>query len=292
MISTSLKGNMVASLRLVNCKVEASVEFTMHIQQTPYFKDKDSGAKAWGQNNRVQKQNLVFDCCFSIDSWEEENYKVHMKGIVSNLPNHFPEASNLVFNFHEGEKKSYITKLLSECNMTIMDYPCHYEGCPLIAMEVLNQFLRSCESWLLLDQNNLLPMHCEKGGWPVLAFMLAALLLYRKQYNGEQKTLDMIYRQAPNEHLRVLSSLDPMPSQLRDIPNIDEEGGCRPIFRIYGHDPFLVADKSPKFLYSSPKRSKYDRYYKQKECAFVKVDINCPVQGGDVVECVNLNDKE
>ncbi|KAL4342294.1 hypothetical protein GQ457_08G004030 [Hibiscus cannabinus] len=264
----------------------------------------------------------VFDCCFSIDSWEEENYKVHMKGIVSHLPNHFPEASFLVFNFREGEKKSYVAELLSECRqMTIMDYPCHYEGCPLIAMEVLNNFLRSCETWLLRDQNNLLLMHCERGGWPVLAFMLAALLLYRKQYSGEQKTLDMIYRQAPNERLQVLSSLNPIPSQLRylqyisrrnvasewppldralsldcvilrNIPNVDGEGGCCPIFRIYGQDPFLVADKAPKLLYSSPKRSKYVRYYKQKECALVKIDINCHVQGDVVVECVNLNDKE
>ncbi|KAK8649975.1 hypothetical protein V6N13_139626 [Hibiscus sabdariffa] len=245
-----------------------------------------------------------------------------MKGIVGNLPNHFPEASFLVFNFREGEKKSYVAELLSECRqMTIMDYPCHYEGCPLIAMEVLNNFLRSCETWLLRDQNNLLLMHCERGGWPVLAFMLAALLLYRKQYSGEQKTLDMIYRQAPNERLQVLSSLNPIPSQLRylqyisrrnvasewppldralsldcvilrNIPNVDGEGGCCPIFRIYGQDPFLVADKAPKLLYSSPKRSKYVRYYKQKECALVKIDINCHVQGDVVVECVNLNDKE
>ncbi|GMJ11095.1 hypothetical protein HRI_004778700 [Hibiscus trionum] len=263
----------------------------------------------------------VFDSCFSIDSWEEENYKVHMKGIVSNLPTHFPEASFLVFNFHDGEKKSYMTELLSEYDMTIMDYSCHYEGCPLIAMEVLHHFMKSCESWLSLDQNNLLLMHCEKGGWPVLAFVLAALLLYRKQYSGEQKTLDMIYRQAPNERLQVLSSLNPMPSQLRylqyisrrnvaadwppldraltldciilrHIPNIDGDGGCRPIFRIYGQDPLLAAEKTPKLLYSSPKRSKYVRYYKQKECALVKIDINCNVQDDVVVECVNLNGKE
>ncbi|XP_038993945.1 formin-like protein 13 [Hibiscus syriacus] len=263
----------------------------------------------------------VFDCCFSIDSWEEETYKVHMKGIVSNLSNHFPEASFLVFNFREGEKRSYMAELISEYNMKIMDYPCQYEGCPLITMEVLHLFMRSCESWLSLDENNLLLMHCERGGWPVMAFVLAALLLYRKQYSGEQKTLDMIYRQAPNERLQVLSSLNPMPSQLRylryisrrnvsiewppldrpltlgciilrHIPNVDGEGGCHPIFRIYGHDPSVTADKTPKLLYSSPKSSKCVRYYKQKECALAKIDINCHVQGDVVVECVNLNDKE
>ncbi|KAB1996233.1 hypothetical protein ES319_D13G217900v1 [Gossypium barbadense] len=263
----------------------------------------------------------VFDCCFTIDAWEEENYKVHVNGIVNNLHGHFPDASFLVFNFREGESKSYMAELLSEYDMTIMDYPCQYEGCPLIAMEVLHHFLRSCESWLSLDQNNLLLMHCERGGWPVLAFMLAALLIYRKQYSGEQKTLDMIYKQAPSERLQLLSSLNPVPSQLRylqyvsrrnvaaawppldraltldcvilrQIPNADGEGGCRPVFRIYGQDPFLVADKVPKLLYSTPKRSKYVRYYKQKECALVKIDINCHVQGDIVVECVNLSEKE
>ncbi|XVE97476.1 hypothetical protein REPUB_Repub03eG0023100 [Reevesia pubescens] len=258
----------------------------------------------------------VFDCCFTIDAWEEENYKVYMKGIVSHLQDHFPDASFLVFNFREGVAQSQMAELLSEYDMTIMDYPRQYEGCPLIAMEVLHHFLRSCESWLSLGQNNLLLMHCERGGWPVLAFMLAALLIYRKQYSGEQKTLDMIYRQAPRE---LLSPLNPMPSQsrylqyvsrrnvasewppldraltldciiLRCIPNIDGEGGCRPIFRIYGQDPFLVADRTPKVLYSTPKRSKSVRYYKQKECALVKIAINCHIQGDVVVECINLND--
>ncbi|XWS72626.1 hypothetical protein CRYUN_Cryun02cG0056200 [Craigia yunnanensis] len=261
----------------------------------------------------------VFDCCFTIDAWEEENYKVYRKGIAGHLRDHFPDASFLVFNFREEETQSQMAELLSEYDMTIMDYPRQYEGCPLIAMEVLHHFLRSCESWLSLGQHNLLLMHCEQGGWPVLAFMLAALLIYRKQYSGEQKTLDMIYKQAPRELLQFLSPLNPMPSQLRYlqyvsrrnvasewppldraltldcvilryIPNIDGEGGCRPIFRIYGQDPFLVADRTPKVLYSTPKRSKSVRYYKQKECALVKIDINCHIQGDVVVECINLND--
>ncbi|PPR98173.1 hypothetical protein GOBAR_AA22495 [Gossypium barbadense] len=286
MVPTSLKGDIIASLLLVSCKVEALIEFTMPFQRTPYFKDKLTKCVLWWQ--------IVFDCCFTIDAWEEENYTVHVNGIVNNLHGHFPDASFLVFNFREGESKSYMAELLSEYDMTIMDYPCQYEGCPLIAME---------------------------GGWPVLAFMLAALLIYRKQYSGEQKTLDMIYKQAPSERLQLLSSLNPVPSQLRylqyvsrrnvaaawppldraltldcvilrQIPNVDGEGGCRPVFRIYGQDPFLVADKVPKLLYSTPKRSKYVRYYKQKECALVKIDINCHVQGDIVVECINLSEKE
>jgi hypothetical protein len=45
---------------------------------------------------------------------------------------------------------------------------------------MIHHFLRSGESWLSLEQQNVLIMHCERGGWPVLAFMLAGLLLYRK----------------------------------------------------------------------------------------------------------------
>ncbi|OMO90913.1 Actin-binding FH2/DRF autoregulatory [Corchorus olitorius] len=261
----------------------------------------------------------VFDCCFTIDAWQEENYKVYIKGIVSQLQDHLPDASFLVFNFREGETQSQMAEFLSDYDMTIMDYPRQYEGSPLLAMEVLHHFLRSCESWLSLGQNNYLLMHCERGAWLVLAFVLAALLLYRKQYSGEQKTLDMIYRQAPRELLQLLSPLNPMPSQLRYlqyvsrrnvtlewppldraltldcvilryIPDFDGDGGCRPIFRIYGQDPFLVADKTPKILYSTPKRSKLVRHYKQKECPLIKIDINCHIQGDVVFECINLHD--
>ena len=182
--------------------------------------------------------------------------------------------------------------------MTVMDYPRHYEGCPLLTMEMVHHFLRSSESWLSLGQQNLLLMHCERGGWPVLSFMLAALLIYRKQFTGEQKTLDMIYKQAPRELLQLMSPLNPMPSQLRYlhyvsrrnvgsewppldraltldciimrfIPNMDGEGGCRPIFRIYGQDPFMAADRTPKVLFSTPKKSKLVRHYKQVVKSFL-----------------------
>ncbi|PIM99220.1 WASP-interacting protein VRP1/WIP, contains WH2 domain [Handroanthus impetiginosus] len=203
--------------------------------------------------------------------------------------------------------------------MTIMEYPRQYEGCPLLPMEVIHHFLRSSESWLSLGLQNLLLMHCERGGWPVLAFMLAALLIYRRHYTGELKTLDMVYKQAPRELLHLLSPLNPIPSQLRYlqyvsrrnvatqwppldraltldcvivrmIPNFDGEGGCRPIFRIYGQDPFLVSDRAPKVLFSSPKKSKAVRHYKQAECELAKIDINCHIQGDVVLECISLHD--
>ena len=235
---------------------------------------------------------LVFDCCFTTDVLEDEEYKVYMGSIVGQLREHFPDASFMVFNFREGDSQSQISSILSEHDMTVMDYPRHYEGCPLLTMEMIHHFLRSSESWLSLGQQNVLLMHCERSGWPILAFMLAALLIYRKQYTGEQKTLDMIYKQAPRELLQLMSPLNPLPSQLRYlqyvsrrnvgsewppldraltldcvilriIPNLDGEGGCRPIFRIYGQDPFMVADRTPKVLFSTPKRSKTVRHYKQ-----------------------------
>ncbi|KAH9798787.1 Formin-like protein 18 [Citrus sinensis] len=246
----------------------------------------------------------------------------------------------MVFNFREGEHQSQIGQVLSEYDMTVMDYPRHYEGCPLLTMETVHHFLRSSESWLSLGHQNVLLMHCERGGWPVLAFMLAALLIYRKQFTGEQKTLDMIYKQAPRELLQLMSPLNPLPSQLRYlqyvsrrnvgsewppldraltldcvilrvIPNFDGEGGCCPIFRIYGQDPLMVADRTPKVLFSTPKRSKLVRHYKQHfltlnkivaldvervfgmceeaDCELVKIDIHCHIQGDVVLECISLD---
>lgn len=162
----------------------------------------------------------VFDCCFSTDVWEGNEYKVYIGGIVGQLREQFLDASFLVFNFREGEKQSLIANILSEYDMTVMDYPRQYEGCPLLTMETIHHFLRSSESWLSLSHKNVLLLHCERGGWLVLAFMLAALLIYRKQYTGEHKTLDMIYKQAPRELLQLMSPLNPMPSQLRYLQYI------------------------------------------------------------------------
>lgn len=266
----------------------------------------------------ISERVYVFDCCFTTDMLEDEEYKVYIGGIVGQLRDHFPDASFMVFNFREGEHQSQIASILSEYDMTVMDYPRHYEGCPLLTMEMIHHFLRSSESWLSLVQQNVLLVHCERGGWPILAFMLAALLIYRKQFSGEQKTLDTIYKQAPRELLQLMSPLNPLPSQLRYlqyvsrrnvgvqwppldraltldciilrfIPNFDGEGGCRPIFRIYGQDPFMAADRTPKVLFSMPKRSKLVRHYKQADCELVKIDISCHIQGDVVLECISLD---
>ncbi|KAL0752137.1 hypothetical protein Bca101_034140 [Brassica carinata] len=200
--------------------------------------------------------------------------------------------------------------------MTVMEYPRQYESCPLLPLEMIHHFLRSSESWLSLEgQQNFLLMHCERGGWPILAFMLAGLLLYRKQYQGEMKTLEMVHRQAPKELLKILSPLNPQPSQLRylqyisgvdwppsdtpllldrltlrDLPCFEGSKGCRPILRVYGQDPKARADKSSVVLFSTPKTDTHTRLYQQEECTLVKLDIQWHVQGDIVLELINLHD--
>uniref|UniRef100_A0A7N0UU72 Formin-like protein n=1 Tax=Kalanchoe fedtschenkoi TaxID=63787 RepID=A0A7N0UU72_KALFE len=268
----------------------------------------------------IAERVYVFDCCFSTDVLEEDEYKAYMTGIVAQLQDHFPDASFMVFNFREGDKRSQISDLLNQYDMTVMDYPRQYEGCPMLPLEMIHHFLRSSESWLSLEgQQNVLLMHCERGGWPVLAFMLAGLLLYRKQYSGEQKTLEMVYKQAPKELLQLLSPLNPQPSQLRYLqyisrrnlgvdwppvdtplvldcimlrvlPLFDGGKGCRPVVHVYGQDPSTPADRSSKLLFSSLRVKKRARYYKQAECMLVKIDIHCRIQGDVVLECVHLDD--
>ncbi|XP_010491393.2 PREDICTED: formin-like protein 20 isoform X2 [Camelina sativa] len=268
----------------------------------------------------ISERVYVFDCCFSSDVMGEAEYKVYLGGIVTQLQDHFPDASFMVFNFREGEQRSQISDVLSQYDMTVMDYPRQYESCPLLPLEMIHHFLRSSESWLSLEgQQNVLLMHCERGGWPVLAFMLSGLLLYRKQYHGEQKTLEMVHKQAPKELLHLLSPLNPHPSQLRylqyisrrnlgsdwppsdtpllldclilrDLPHFEERKGCRPILRVYGQDPKARTNRSSILLFSTLKTKKHTRLYQQEECILVKLDIQCRVQGDVVLECIHLHD--
>ncbi|XP_073129440.1 formin-like protein 18 isoform X2 [Henckelia pumila] len=268
----------------------------------------------------ISERVFVFDCCFTTNVLEDDEYNVYIGHIVDRLCEYFPEASIMVFNFGEGDQQTQITALLSKYNVTVIDYPRQYENCPLLTVEMIHHFLRSIESWLSLGQRNLLLMHCQMDALPVLAFMLAALLIYRKQYTGEHKTLDMMYKQAPREILSLLSPLNPLPSQLRYlqyvsrrntgsqwpplggpltmdwvilrcIPDMDkEEGGC-PIIRIYGQDPLMVVDRTTKALSSMPRTtSNAVRHLKQADCEIVKIDIHCHVQGDVVLECITLDD--
>ncbi|KAF6154309.1 hypothetical protein GIB67_026765 [Kingdonia uniflora] len=269
----------------------------------------------------ISERVYVFDSCFSTDILEEGESKSYMDGIVAQLQDYFPDSSFRVFNFREGERRSEISDLLFEHNITVMDYPTQYERCPVLPLEMINHFLKSSEDWLLLEgQQNVLLMHCERGGWPMLAFMLAGFLLYRKQFTEELKTLEMVYKQAPIELLHLLSPLNPKPSQLRylqyisrrnldsdwapsdtplslDIlilrflPLINGERSCMPIVRVYGQDPSAVGSRSSKILFSTPKTKKHvRRYTKAEHTSMQKIDISCLVQGDVVLECIHFDD--
>lgn len=240
----------------------------------------------------ISERVYVFDSCFSADVVEENEYRLYIGSTVAQLQDYHPDASFMVFNFREGDRRSQISDVLSEYDMTVMDYPRQYEGCPLLPLEMIHHFLRSSESWLSLEgQHNVVLMHCERGGWPVLAFMLAGLLLYRKQYTGEQKTLEMVYKQAPRELLHILSPLNPQPSHLRylqyisrrgtgpdwppadkpftlecltlrGVPRFDSKGGCRPVLRVFGQDPLTPSNRTSRVLFSTPRTKKNAQYYK------------------------------
>ncbi|GKC94911.1 formin-like protein 13 isoform X1, partial [Tanacetum coccineum] len=120
---------------------------------------------------------------------------------IDQLKDHYPEASILIGNF--GDKESSQTaSSLSDYDVNIMDYPQQYKGCPLLPMEVIHHFLETSESWLSLGQQHVLLMHCEQGGWPILAYMLAAFMTYKNNYSGDGKTLDFVYKQAARELLQ------------------------------------------------------------------------------------------
>ncbi|KAK7281522.1 hypothetical protein RIF29_09592 [Crotalaria pallida] len=266
----------------------------------------------------ISDRVYVFDSCLTLEyDWSKDRYKAYTDRTVGQFQENVPNASIMVCNFREEDTKIKTTNNFCKHNVTLMDYPGHYHGCPVPKMEVIYQFLKSCQHWLSCGEHNVLLMHCDRGGgWPVLAFMLAALLIFRKQSNGEEMVLDLVYKQAPRELLHLIMSMDPIPSQLRYlqyvskwnvaldwpsldrslrldciilryIPNFDGSGVCHPMFRIYGQDP-AHADKSSKILYSMSKRAENVWAYKQGEYELIVVDINCHVRGDILIECTNL----
>ncbi|RCV20347.1 hypothetical protein SEVIR_4G046600v4 [Setaria viridis] len=263
---------------------------------------------------------LVFDHCFSTDLLEEDELMPYIGGILKQLLGRYSIDSFMLFNFEGGKKDNQIASIFSYYDMSVMGYPRNYEGCPLLTMEMIHHFLRSSESWLSLSQDNFLLIHSEHGGWPVLAFALAALLVYLKRCSDERKALEMVCRHAPDGLAELFSPIDPVPSQLRylkyvskmhtspelwppvdkmlnlnciiirKVPNFDGQGGCRPIFRIYGLDPLAPNDRATKVLFSIPKTSDFVQLYTQEECEIIKVNVHCPVQGDIVIECISLDE--
>nr|XP_034586833.1 formin-like protein 12 isoform X6 [Setaria viridis]XP_034586834.1 formin-like protein 12 isoform X6 [Setaria viridis] len=260
----------------------------------------------------------VFDCCFSTETMDQYKYKNYLDSIILQLREQFADSSLMVLNFRD-EGRSLVSGIFSMYGITVKDYPCQYQGCPLLPLDIILHFLRLSERWLMVEgQQNILLMHCEKGAWPVLAFMLAGLLLYRKQYNGEQRTLDMVYKQAPKELLQMLTTLNPQPSHLRylgyicrmedelgwptqpipftldcvilrKVPNFDGVGGCRPIVRVYGKD-ILTTDRSHSGVSSTSKAKKHVRRYRQADNVPVKLNVGSYVQGDVVLECLHVDD--
>uniref|UniRef100_A0A7N0TB98 C2 tensin-type domain-containing protein n=1 Tax=Kalanchoe fedtschenkoi TaxID=63787 RepID=A0A7N0TB98_KALFE len=261
----------------------------------------------------------VFDSCFSTEVLPEDMYQIYLHEIITELHEEFPDSSFLAFNFREGEKRSHFAEFLCEYDVTVIDYPRQYEGCPLLPMSLIQHFLRICESWLSRgNQQNIVLFHCERGGWPLLAFILSSFLIFRRLHSGEKKTLEIVHREAPKGLLQLLSPLNPLPSQLRylqyvsrrnispewppperslsldcvilrSIPCFDSQNGCRPIIRIFGRNLLSKDGLSTKMLFSMPKNKKSLKHYRQADCDVIKIDIQCLVQGDVVLECVHLD---
>ncbi|XP_071699144.1 formin-like protein 17 [Rutidosis leptorrhynchoides] len=262
----------------------------------------------------------AFDCCYTTEGWEQEDYKGHISQIIYQFMYTYPETSIKVFSFGEGDndkdkKECRIKSALSEIDVSVENYPWEYEGCPLLSVDVMHRFLESSERWLSVNKWHKLILHSELGGWPVLSFMVAALMIYRKKFSIETKALDVVHYHFPSTLVPEMVSIDAKPSQLRYlkyvsrknedakwppiekaltldcvimrmIPDFDGKGGCCPIFRIYGRDPLLRDDKTPKLLFSTPRR----KYYNQADDELVIIDVNCNIQGDVVLECISLHD--
>ena len=230
--------------------------------------------------------SAVFDSCFSTEVLPDGMYQIYLHEIITELHEEFPGSSFLAFNFREGEKRSQFAEILCKYDVTVMDYPRQYEGCPLLPLSLIQHFLRVCESWLSLgNQQNIILLHCERGGWPLLAFLLASFLIFQKLHSGERRTLEIVHREAPKGFLQLLSPLNPFPSQLRylqyvarrnlapewppperalsldcvilrAIPSFDSQNGCRPIIRIFGRNLLSKGGLSTQMLFSMDKKKK------------------------------------
>ncbi|KAG2384043.1 Formin-like protein [Vigna angularis] len=259
----------------------------------------------------------VFDSCFSTEALPEGMYQLYLRQILSDLHEDFPESSFLALNFRDGDSRSRFSRLLCGLDAIVIDYPKQYEGCPLLPLSLLHHFLRLCDT-CLADPAAVILFHCERGGWPLLAFLLAAFLVFRKAQSGERKILEMVHREAPKGLLQLLSALNPMPSQLRyvqyvarrnigaewppperalsldcvilrGVPGFDGGNGCRPLFRIFGRNLLSKGGLSTRMIYNMHKKKKTLRHYRQADCDVIKIDIQCLVQGDVVLECVHLD---
>ena len=237
--------------------------------------------------------SAVFDSCFCTDVLRDGIYQMYLHEVINELHESFPHSSFLAFNFREGQKRSHFAEILCEYDVTVLDYPRQYEGCPVLPLSLVHHFLRISESWLSgRNQHNIILLHCERGGWPLLAFLLASFLIFRKLHSGERRTLEMVHREAPKGFLKLLSPLNPFASQLRylqyvarrnlspewpppertlsldclilrGVPSYDNHKGCRPAIRIFGRNLHSKGGLSTQMLFSMSNKKKNLRHYRQ-----------------------------
>lgn len=197
----------------------------------------------------------------------------------------------MVFNFKKDERKSRFTELLGQLDMTVMDYPFHYEGCPLLSMEMIHHFVTTSDNWLSVDVNkNQILLHCDYGGWPLLVFIISCFLIFRHEQTGETKTLDLVQKEAPRGLLQEVSAINYSASQvrylqyisrrnvkadewppkdkilvldcliMRTVPSFNADGGCRPVVRLYGRDPHGSSPATEQ-IFSMGKKSRSTKAY-------------------------------
>lgn len=242
--------------------------------------------------SNYQFPHVVFDSCFSTEVLPTGMYNLYLHETITELHEEFPESSFLAFNFREGSKRSQFADAICEFEITTIEYPRHYEGCPILPLSLIQHFLRVCDNWLSYGNNqNIILIHCERGGWPLLAFLLACLLIFRKVHSGEQKTLDIVHREAPRGFIQLFCALNPLPSQLRylqyvarrnispewppveralsldclilrAVPSFDPVNGCRPLVRIFGRSVLGKRGGATDMLFSMPKKKSL-RHYRQ-----------------------------
>ncbi|XP_020676755.1 formin-like protein 20 [Dendrobium catenatum] len=264
----------------------------------------------------ISDRVYVFDYCFSSEHLEEDGYKNYMNNTLVQLKGYFPDACLTVINFREGEGKNLVAEILARFNISVIEYPHGYHGCPLLPLRMVYQFLRLCDNWLSSEgQQSVLLMHCERGGWPVLSFMLASLMLYRSQYSGEERTLEMMYKQAPREPLQMFSPLNPFASHLRylhyitgkgngiqwplcnvpysldclilrNAPYCDGKAGFRPFVRVCGRDPSNLVDEGHRVLFTSLEKKELVHNSVQADGTKITIDVRCSIQGDVVLECI------
>ncbi|GJN29454.1 hypothetical protein PR202_gb17680 [Eleusine coracana subsp. coracana] len=216
---------------------------------------------------------LVFDHCFSTDLFEEDELKPYIGGILKQLLGRYSIDSFMVFNFEGDKKDNQIASTFSYYDMSVMGYPRNYEGCPLLTMEMIHHFLRSSESWLSLSQDNFLLIHSEHGGWPVLSFALAALLVYLRRYDDERKALEIVCKQAPEGLAELFSPLDPVPSQLRYLKYVSKRHIAPKLW------PPVDTPLNLNCV-----------IIRKEDCEIIKINVQCPVQGDVVMECTSLDE--